>query len=127
MCTPCVGNVVFNNTVRRARVGIGVYSNVVGPVTNNLIIANTLPDNGANGGGGLTAGGYGHAVYPNKFSVQNIFASNVLHGNLNYEINPQHGYVSGDYWTDNRVFRGGVEYRVVPSNGSAVTIFDPLA
>ena len=126
---PCAGNLIFNNTVRRANHGIGVYSNAVGPVANNLIIGNTLEDNF---GGGITSGGYGHVVYLNKYSLQNVFASNVLQNNGNgpisaWEMDPKHGAASGDYWTDNRVVGDGVEYREVPSNGSAVVIFEPLA
>jgi len=116
------GNLVFNNTVSRAATGIGVYSNVAGPVSNNMIIANTLRDNGQ----GLSAGGYGHD--PNKLSERNLFASNLLEGNGDHnhgQIDPAHGAVSGDYWTANQLLGSGFPYTHQPTDYSAVTIFDP--
>ena len=118
------GNFVFNNTVRGAARGIAVYSNAVGPVANNFIIGNILVGNGA----GLSSGGVGHD--PDKHSLRNIFASNFLQDNSEYEIDPIHGpissAVSGDYWTGNEVIGGGVEYRKLPYNYTSVTIFEPL-
>eukprot|EP00729_Bicosta_minor_P017317 gene17317-15047_t len=47
------GNFIFNNTCRRNGVGIGLEANVVGPVTNNMIINNHLVGNLGNA---ITAG-----------------------------------------------------------------------
>lgn len=120
---------MFNNTCRRNSNGIGVYSNAVGPVANNVFINNRLYDNRNYG---LTAGGYGHA--PDKMSFGNVFAANVVSNNglgnprgvANGQINPAHGAVSLDYWTANEV-GGPVEYDTMylPKNSSALMIFEP--
>ena len=54
----------------------GVYSNAVGPVTNNVFVGNILQDNVKSG---ITAGGYGHN--PTKTSLHNVFIGNSGAGN----------------------------------------------
>jgi parallel beta-helix repeat protein len=133
-------NVVFNNTCRRnAGSGIGVYSNVVGPVAQNTIVANILL---FNGGDALSAGGVAHgAPFPDKWSVKNVFAGNVAEGNGGggkyparaSQFAPQHGGVAGDYWVGNSVRASGGgsaqlpewDLASMPSNTSAVAIFEP--
>ena len=116
------GNFVFNNTIHSSATGIGVYSNVVGPVANNMIIGNTIVGNGQ----GLSAGGVGHD--PKKQSQNNIFASNHLEANDGggSQVNPSHGAVSGDFWTSNNVVGSDFPYRQpLPANYAGVTLFDP--
>jgi hypothetical protein len=115
------GNFIFNNTIHRSRMGIGIYSGAVGPVQHNMIIGNTITGNSA----GMTAGGYGH---PTKQSQYNIFASNYLEGNGDPngpQINPIHGAVRGDFWTSNVIVGSGFPYHPLPANISGVAIFDP--
>jgi parallel beta-helix repeat protein len=69
-------NVIVDNTCRRNKNGIGVYTLDVGPVKNNMFFGNTLEDNSLNG---ITAGGYGHNG--TKHSDSNVFFSNVADGN----------------------------------------------
>ena len=127
---------LFNNTCQYNRGGIGVYSSDVGPVANNFIINNRLI---RNRNYGLSAGGYGHD--PDKMSLSNIFAANVVRGNAwdmtptrwgpapNAQVNPAHGAVSKDYWTNNVVqpSAGGLRWDMAhaPQNAAALTIFEP--
>lgn len=116
------GNVVFNNTcVRNKGSGIALYSNAVGPVTNNFIIGNDVRDNG---GAGLSDGAYGHAA--DKVSIANVFIGNTASGNA-YAWNPQHGAVDGSVWTANVAQRGQPEWPAQgpPHNSSAVSFFQP--
>ena len=125
-------NFIFNNTCANNGNGIGLYSNAVGPVTNNKVIGNVLRDNL---GTGISAGGYGHSDPHHKgltASVANTFASNVFinngGGNHDGQANVHHGETSGDLWTSN-TFESSAG---VPSytqweehNSSATVIFDP--
>ena len=129
---------IFNNTCRfNFGSGIGVYSNAVGPVANNFIIGNTLLHNNGNA---LSAGGVGHNVFPNKYSLGNIFASNFALGNGvgkpqdPSQFNPTHGAVSGDYWVNNVVGKPqdkgakpewDVNLITKHANSSAFAIFEP--
>lgn len=110
-------NVIVNNTCRRNFNGIGVYSNAVGPVSNNFIIGNIVTDNK----GGISAGGYGHN--PAKHSDGNLFASNVATGN-GYAWNPAHGAVIGDVWTANTA-TGSAIWKAFPDSNKNASIFEP--
>lgn len=124
------GNFIFNNTIRGAQKnGIGVYSNVVGPVTMNMIIGNTIIGNKH----GMSAGAVGHD--PKKQSLKNIFASNYLEGNGDGghagggQVETRHGptdSVHGDFWTSNEIVGDGFPYRQpLPADGEGVVIFEP--
>jgi len=123
--------VIFNNTCANNGNGIGLYSNAVGPVTNNKVIGNVLRDNL---GTGISTGGYGHSGPHHKgltASVANTFASNVFinnGGRNGGQANVHHGETGGDLWTSN-AFESSAG---VPSyaqwevhNSSATVIFDP--
>lgn len=117
------GNFIFNNTVRRSGSGIGVYSNAVGPVADNMIIANTLE---GNYGCAITAGGVGHN--PEKTSKGNIFAGNAAidnagHDGGQYDIH--HGATLGDLWIGNTAVGPAATYTVSPQNATEVVVFDP--
>eukprot|EP00322_Chrysochromulina_rotalis_P014087 CAMPEP_0115860404 /NCGR_PEP_ID=MMETSP0287-20121206/17111_1 /TAXON_ID=412157 /ORGANISM="Chrysochromulina rotalis, Strain UIO044" /LENGTH=427 /DNA_ID=CAMNT_0003314729 /DNA_START=9 /DNA_END=1292 /DNA_ORIENTATION=+ len=132
------GNLIFNNTIRRSAMGIGVYTLDVGPVANNMIIGNTIIGNAA----GMSAGGYGHD--PTKHSERNVFASNYVEGNLRplqsgetpreggeQQVNLRHGgddAVVGDYWTSNVIVGAGAgsPFKLpLPADYAGVTAFDP--
>jgi len=125
---------LFNNTCRNNRNGIGVYSNEVGPVANNYIIGNVLKNNMQYG---LTSGAIGHEE--TKISLQNTFASNFIAGNAwdqadpdhTAQVNPAHGATTGDYYTNN-IIKGSddagldrYDLKSVPSNVSSLAIFEP--
>ena len=122
------GNFVFNNTLRRNGCGIGVYSNAVGPVDHNLIVANVAEGNAGNA---ITAGGYGHD--PRKISSGNIFAANIARDNAGHnggQYNAHHGATAGDLWTGNSAESMSVPAYApsLPNNASAVvvTLFDQV-
>jgi len=111
-------NVIVDNTCRRNKNGIGVYTLDVGPVKNNMFFGNTLEDNSMNG---ITAGGYGHNV--TKHSEANVFFSNVANGNnkgsgesdgSTAQFNPMHGANTGDYWFGNVVGTDEKKFNPIP-------------
>lgn len=115
---------IFNNTCRRNRSGIGVYSNAVGPVANNYFIGNTVSENY---GSGITAGGFGHI--PTKTSEGNVFIGTRGFDNAGHnggQLNPHHGATAGDFWTGNDVTGDAPMWAPFPDdNASAFTIFEP--
>ena len=89
-------NFVASNTCRRNREGIAVYSNVVGPVSNNFIVGNAVTDNQVSG---VSAGGTNTDSDQTKISQENVFLAN--HGANNGQgMYPKKGKdaVKGDYW-----------------------------
>lgn len=117
------GNTIVNNTCRRNGAGIGVYSNEVGPVQDNLFISNVLEDNIRVG---IIAGGYGHD--PNKYSRRNIFIANRAARNGDAAFYPDHGALDGDYWVANLNLdapQSTPKWKSLPANNSAVAIFEP--
>ena len=122
------GNFVFNNTIRRCGSGIGLYSNAVGPVANNMVIGNRISEVS---GDAITAGGVGHPS--TKVSMGNIFASNVATNNGGHDGGQfmiHHGATLGDFWTDNVATsddaRPGQSAEYTPwHNSSEVVVFDP--
>ena len=118
-------NVIVSNTCRRNKNGIGVYSNVVGPVKNNVFFGNLVD---GNFNSAITAGGLGHGQ-PNKHqSDSNTFFSNIA-SNVPIEkaaFNPMHGANNKDYWFNNEVNGNNVaEFFPIPSDISNVAIFQP--
>ena len=118
-------NVIVSNTCRRNKNGIGVYSNVVGPVKNNVFFGNLVD---GNFNSAITAGGLGHGQ-PNKHqSDSNTFFSNIA-SNVPSEkaaFNPMHGANNKDYWFNNEVNGNNVaEFFPIPSDISNVAIFQP--
>jgi hypothetical protein len=108
---------LFNNTCRWNENGIGLYTLDVGPVADNFVLGNTMVENRRYG---LSVGGLG-GEDETKRSTRNVFATNyIARNNLDQsptqwgdapvsQVNPVHGGVSGDYWTNNVVENGGVE------------------
>ena len=112
-------NVITSNICRRNRNGIGVYSNAVGPVANNVIVGNTVTNNI---GDGITAGGVGHD--PTKHSDSNLFVANRAHDNTQSAFTPSHGATENDYWVGNTADRAPVFGRTSGENRNA-SVFDP--
>ena len=90
---------------------------MVGPVTGNIIAANTAENNA---GHGLSSGGYGHD--PVKHAGDNIFVGNTASGNSGNDLQIMHGAAINDYWTGND---GGYTYDEDPHSSANVTVFEP--
>lgn len=124
---PHHGNSIFNNTVRNnGNNGIALYSSAVGPVTGNIIAANTLE---GNANFGLNSGGAGGSD-PTLHSGNNIFVANVASdsggvgndGATNVDFNILHGTVEGDFWTGNK---GTYVHSNDPHSAANVSVLDP--
>ena len=118
-------NVVVGNTCRRNKHGIGVYSEAVGPVKNNVFFGNFLYNNTING---IIAGGAGHN--PNKHSESNVFFSNTASGNADGttdgQFNPAHGINIGDFWFNNVVDeKDETKFYPLPMSNVNTSMFDP--
>eukprot|EP00943_MAST-04B_sp_MAST-4B-sp1_P002828 g2828.t1 len=119
-------NVIASNTCRRNFNGIGVYSNVVGPVKGNVFFGNIVE---GNHNSAITAGGVGHD-HPDKHSDSNTFfaniASNIPLGQSAF--NPMHGNNANvnDYWFSNEVKdEGANDFFPIPKNNANIAIFQP--
>ena len=115
-------NIIASNTCRRNKNGIGVYSNVVGPVKGNVFFGNLVE---ANSNFAMTAGGFGHT--PNKHSDTNTFFANLAKSIPSGQaaFNPAHGATQNDYWFNNVVETGDIDYAGVKANAAQVAIFRP--
>lgn len=108
-------NVIVGNTLHgNAGSGVGLYANVVGPVMQNVVLGNTISNNGV----GITAGGMGHD--PMKHSEGNLFVANSIFGNTE-GANIHHGDSQGDLWMSNE---NSDSWLADPRNNSAVAVFD---
>ena len=115
-------NTITANTCRRNKNGIGVYSNIVGPVQANVIVGNTVSNNLAFG---ISSGGAGHSD-GSKHSDTNIFVGNTASGNGIAAFNAMHGFVEGDYWVSNHASEPTSEWAPILYPASAnVSIFEP--
>ena len=112
-------NVIAANVCRRNQNGIGVYSNVVGPVKNNVFFGNVVEDNTKYG---ITAGGLGHDA--TKYSQGNVFFGNSAAGNQgDAAFNAMHGAVQENYWFGNG--HGTVSFQGHSQASANVSIFRP--
>lgn len=109
-------NMVVGNTVSNNHNGIGVYSNVVGPVKGNMIVGNIATKNTRYG---ISSGGVGHE--PFKHSDHNLFVGNQISGNA-APSNIHHGATQGDLWINNINSDGWGED---PHFSASVGVFDP--
>ena len=115
------GNFIFNNTLRRNRNGIQLYSLDVGPVSGNIVAGNVVEDSSAHGissGGGSGANGPQHAE-------KNVVVGNVARNNAAGDYWVNHGSVVGDFWVSNDAESDIPWAGEDPQSSASVSVFEP--